>query len=104
MKLEGRSALITGASRGLGLALARGPATGGGSLACVAGPGPELEAAVASLRGAGQPAIAVPADVTRSEQVAAAVKTTVDAFGRIDILVLNAGTWVGGSVVDMPEA
>ena len=104
MKLEGRSALITGASRGLGLAIARSLAGQGASIACVARPGSELDAAVASLRGVGAPAVAAPADVTQADQVGAAVRTAVDAFGRLDIVVLNAGTWMGGSVTDMPEA
>ena len=104
MKLAGQTALITGASRGLGLAIARALAAEGAGLACVARAGPELDAAVASLVADGRRALAVPADVTQSAQVAAAVKFTADAFGRIDIVVLNAGTWMGGTITETPEA
>src|SRR5580765_2565705 len=104
MKLDGQAALITGASRGLGLVIARALAAEGAAVACVARASAELEQAVAALTREGRRAIAAPADVTRAAEVAAAVARTVEAFGRLDIVVLNAGTWMGGSVVDTPEA
>jgi len=104
MKLTGRSALITGASHGLGLAIARALTAEGAAVACVARPSAQLDAAVASLTAAGARAIAAPADVTQAAQVATAVRAAADAFDGLDIVVLNAGTWLGGSVTETSEA
>jgi A-factor type gamma-butyrolactone 1'-reductase (1S-forming) len=103
MKLEGRVALVTGASHGLGLAIARALAAEGAAVACVARPGAELERAVASLTAGGARVIAAPADVTSESQVEGAVKRTVEQWGGLDIVVLNAGTWQGAPIVDTSE-
>jgi NAD(P)-dependent dehydrogenase (short-subunit alcohol dehydrogenase family) len=104
MKLEGQAALITGGSRGLGLAIARALGAEGASVACVARSGSELEAAVASLAGSGIRAIAAPADVTKDLEVAAALKAVLERFGRLDMLVLNAGTWQGAPIHETTES
>lgn len=103
MILKDQVALITGASRGLGLAIARALSGEGAAIACVARAGAELDAAAASLRAGGE-AIAAAADVTREAEVEAAVKATVEQWGRIDIVVLNAGTWTGAPVHETTEA
>ena len=102
MRLEGQVAVITGASRGLGLAIARALAAEGAAIAAIARPGTELDDAVASLARGGARAIAAPADVTRAEEVERAMRAVVDRFGRIDILVLNAGTWQGAPIPETP--
>lgn len=104
MRLEGQVALITGASRGLGLAIARELSQKGAAVACLARPGPELDAAVAALQAAGAEAMAVPADVTREAEVEAAVRATGDRWGHLDIVILNAGTWQGAPVHETSEA
>lgn len=104
MKLAGQVALVTGGSRGLGLAIARSLGAEGASVACVARPGTELDAAVASLAASGITALAAPADVTKDAEVAAAVKATLDRFGRLDVLVLNAGTWQGAPIHETTES
>lgn len=98
MKLAGHVALVTGASRGLGLAIARALGAEGAAVACLARPGAELDRAVASLAASGVAAVATPADVTNDAEVAAAVQAARDHFGRLDILVLNAGTWQGAPI------
>jgi len=104
MRLQDQVALVTGASRGLGLAIVHALAAEGASLACVARPGPELDRAVATLGASGTQALAVPADVTRSAEVEAAMRATVERWGRLDIVVLNAGTWQGAPLHETSEA
>jgi 3-oxoacyl-[acyl-carrier protein] reductase len=99
--LEGRVALITGAATGIGRATARLFAASGAHLALVDVRGPELEATVAEVRGAGGAAVAVVADLARPEDCAAAVDSAVRAHGRLDIVFNNAGVGtmvVGGTV------
>jgi NAD(P)-dependent dehydrogenase (short-subunit alcohol dehydrogenase family) len=104
MTLTGRIALITGASRGLGLTIARALGREGARVACMARPGEELERAVATLVSGGTDAIATPADVTREADVAAAVEMAVKRWGGLDIAVLNAGTWQGAPLAQTTES
>jgi len=104
MKLEGRVALVTGASHGLGLAIARALAAEGATLALVARPGEALDRAAGALAGAGATAAAFGADVSSAAQVDLAVRAVVERWGRIDILVLNAGTWQGAPIAETDEA
>lgn len=104
MKLEGRVALITGASHGLGLAIARALAAEGAAVALLARAGDALDRAAAELAAAGGKAAAFAADVSNGAQVAAAVKQVIERFGQLDILVLNAGTWQGAPIAETDEA
>ena len=103
MGLEDQVALITGASHGLGLAIARSLSAEGASIACVARPGRALDEAVASLRASGAQVLAIPADVTKAAEVEAAVRVAVEQWGRLDIVVLNAGTWRGAPLHETSE-
>jgi len=92
--LEGRHAIVTGASQGLGLEIARRYLAAGASLAICARDAQRLESAAAELRGAapaGQTVLAMPADVSRPEDVTRLVDAALGQFGRLDILVNNAG-------------
>ncbi len=88
---EGRSVLITGGSRGLGLVLARLMAEEGANVTIVARDGSELDRAVKSLSGDGLNVFAFPCDVTRQAEAEEAVARVVERQGRIDVLVNNAG-------------
>ena len=86
--MTGRAALITGASRGIGAEAARAFARAGARVGLVA----RTEEAVADLAAEiGPAALAIPCDVSRYWEVAAAVDAVIQAFGRIDVLVNNAG-------------
>jgi len=103
MTLQGRTALITGASRGLGLAIARALSARGAAVACMARAGEELENAVAGLRRDGARALAVAADVTKATEVEAGVQATIAGLGGLDLVVLNAGTWQGAPLHETSE-
>ena len=89
--LEGKKVVITGGGTGLGLAMVRALARAGADL-CIAGrrPGP-IEDAVKEVEELGREALAVPTDVIDSEQVGRLISTALDRFGRIDVLINNAG-------------
>ncbi len=91
-KLSGRVAIVTGASRGIGRAIAIALAAEGAKVAVnyasSSGPADEV---VATITQAGGEAIALQADVSQSDQVDNLIKTVMDRWGRIDILVNNAG-------------
>src|SRR5690349_21660368 len=89
--LSGKVALVTGASRGLGVDFARGLTKAGADLVLTARTGPDLEAVAADLRQYGHEVHTVVADVTKEADVARAIATAVEGLGRLDILVNNAG-------------
>jgi NAD(P)-dependent dehydrogenase (short-subunit alcohol dehydrogenase family) len=95
-ELSGKVALVTGASRGIGLAIARGLAREGASLVLSARSSAPLEAAARELEALGPPALAVTADLTDEAQILALFAQAVERFGRLDLLVNNAGAFDGG--------
>ena len=90
--LKGKVAVVTGASRGIGKAAALALASQGAKVVVnYARSSDAAEATVKQITEAGGEAIAIQADVSQSEQVDNLIKTTLDKFGRIDVLVNNAG-------------
>ncbi len=89
--IEGKVVVITGASSGLGEATARMLAGQGAAVVLGARRVDRIEALAAELQAAGGRALAVQTDVTRSEQVQRLVDAAVERFGRIDVIVNNAG-------------
>ncbi len=104
MSLEDQVALVTGASHGLGLAIARALAAEGAAIGVLARSGRSLDQAARDLRATGAEALALPADVTQAVEVDSAVRMAIEHWGRLDVLVVNAGTWKGGSIVETSEA
>lgn len=101
--LKGKVVLITGASRGLGLVMAREFARRGSKLVICARKEEELRRAAQDLRSRGAEVLAVQCDVTNNAQVEKLVQSAHDQFGRIDVLVNNAGLIQVGPVEVMTE-
>jgi 3-oxoacyl-[acyl-carrier protein] reductase len=100
--LEGKVALVTGGSRGMGAAMARRLATDGADVALTYARSPEKAETVAEeIRKTGRRALAIQADNRDAAAVEAAVEKTVKEFGRLDILVNNAGIFATGSIEDV---
>ena len=89
--LRNKVAVITGGSRGLGLVLARHICAQGGSVALIARDPDELARAKADLAARGGAVFTVQCDLLDSSQIGAAVRQIIDRFGKIDILINNAG-------------
>ena len=102
--LEGKKALVTGGSTGIGRAIALVLAEAGADVAVAARTVKNVEAAAAEIRGLVKRGIAIQCDVSDSEQVNAMVARATDELGQVDILVNNAGIGGGGSIAPLPEA
>lgn len=90
-KLDGKVVIVTGASSGLGVAFAQAFAEAGADVALGARRVEKMAATAALVEGAGRRALAVMTDVTVPEQCKALVDAAVETFGRVDILINNAG-------------
>ena len=106
LSVEGRAALITGGSKGLGLAMGRAFAEAGGKVALVARGAEALSKARAELQAAapGAEVATVAADVSTAEGCERAFREAEAALGRVDILVNNAGTSQRGPFAEIPDA
>ncbi len=102
--LTGRVALVTGASTGLGVQMAKALASQGANIVCLARRQNLVEEVAADIaKTYGVKAIGVPCDITDTERVDAAVDTVLKEFGRIDILINNAGTGAVAPAEDITD-
>ncbi|MFF2235244.1 SDR family NAD(P)-dependent oxidoreductase [Streptomyces anulatus] len=103
-RFTGKAVLVTGAGSGIGRAVALAFAAEGASVVAAGRTAASLDETVALIEKEGGSAVAVTADVTRSEDVRALVRRTVEHFGSLDVAVNNAGVFRGGApVADLPE-
>ena len=98
--LDGARALVAGGSSGLGLAVGTALAGEGARVALCARPSDKLDTAVASLAGA----VAAPADLSTPDAATDAVRTAVDAFGGLDLVLVNSGGPRPGAFADLDDA
>ncbi len=102
--LRGKVVFITGGSRGLGLVLARHICSRGGNVVLIARDAEELARAKSDLARRHSTVMTIPCDLLDTEQIQAAVRQAIDRFGKIDILINNAGTIEVGPLEHlMPE-
>ncbi|MCI9555198.1 3-oxoacyl-[acyl-carrier-protein] reductase [uncultured Oscillibacter sp.] len=105
MKFEGKTALVTGGSRGIGRAICLELAEGGANVVlCYAGNEAAAQETVQAVEALGAKALAVHCDVSDAAGVDGLVKAAVETFGRIDILVNNAGITRDNLLMRMSEA
>lgn len=103
-RLDGRVALVTGGSRGLGLGMALALAHQGADIALAARTVEQLDNAAGLIEALGRKVIAVPTDVSQVEQVQAMVQKTADHYGRLDILVNAAGVNIRKPIDEFTES
>ena len=100
-KLQGKVALVTGGNKGIGKGIARGLAAEGARLVLVARGQAELDLTAAELRATGAEVLALSADLTLEDDVARVFADTMAKWGRLDVLVNNAGAFDSGPLEDL---
>ncbi|MCJ2087743.1 glucose 1-dehydrogenase [Methylobacterium sp. E-005] len=103
-KLDGKVAVVTGASKGIGAAIARTLAKSGATVVVnYASSKAGAEAVVESITAAGGRAVAVPGDVSNTAQAEGLIEAAVERFGRLDIVVNNSGVYEFAAIADVTE-
>jgi NAD(P)-dependent dehydrogenase (short-subunit alcohol dehydrogenase family) len=101
-KLDGKVAVVTGGGRGIGRGIARGLASEGAAVVVAARSDEQVRSVADELTAMGTQVLAVPTDVTDEGQVQALFRATTERFGRLDLLVNNAGAFDGGPLDSLP--
>ncbi|GAA0348078.1 glucose 1-dehydrogenase [Bacillus carboniphilus] len=103
LKLEGKNAIVTGAGRGIGRAIAIGYAEAGANVALLSRTEEDLKEVAGQIEALGQKAIIIPTDVTERKAVQKAIQTANDQLGSIDILVNNAGMNIRSKALEVTD-
>ncbi|RLQ95151.1 SDR family NAD(P)-dependent oxidoreductase [Falsibacillus albus] len=101
--LKGKSAIVTGAGRGIGRAIAIGMAEAGADVALLARTEGDLMETASHIEKMGRTALVLPTDVTSREEVRKAIDQTAETFGRIDVLVNNAGMNIRSRALEVSD-
>lgn len=101
--VEGKLAIVTGAGRGIGKAIALVLAEAGANIVVATRTAEQIEETAEEVRRLGQRALAVPTDITKAEQVERLVKRAISEFDGVDILVSSAGAFHRKQLVPLPE-
>jgi NAD(P)-dependent dehydrogenase (short-subunit alcohol dehydrogenase family) len=101
--VEGKSAIVTGAGRGIGKAVALLLAEAGADVAAVARTAKQVEETAHEITGLGRKALSLPLDVSKEDQVERGVQKALSEFGKIDILCSNAGIFLTRPVAVSPD-
>ena len=102
--LTDRVAIVTGAGRGIGRGIALAFAEAGADVVCAARTAADIESTAGEVRARGRRALAVPTDVLRAPDLEGLVEATLAEFGRLDVLVNNAGGTGPRPALDTSEA
>jgi NAD(P)-dependent dehydrogenase (short-subunit alcohol dehydrogenase family) len=100
-KLDGKIAIVTGGNRGIGAAIARGFVAEGASVVLAARDAEKLDTTASELTAQGATVLAIPTDITSEADVEELFRQTMDRFGRVDVLVNNAGAFDGGPLDEL---
>jgi len=104
LSLQGKTAVVTGGGRGIGREIALALAEAGSDVVVAARTSSEIEATAADIRSMGRKAIALHTDVSKSDEVDSLAERALEHFGKIDVLVNNAGKLMRLPVVPFPDA
>ena len=103
-KLDGRAAIVTGGSKGLGESMAAALASAGADLVLTSRHRDEVEATAKKIAGeTGRTVVGIEADVTQPDAVERVVGETISRFGKIDILINNAGINIRGPIEELTQ-